>query len=183
MLIMNLSDANRDPAFLDAPDILDIDRKVLGHTAFGHGVHQCLGQTLARAELEIALPTLLRRLPGLRLAVSIEEIRQSCTGTPGRCRPSTTHLPQGSGSRSTRPWSGRRRPYRCFSGFRRNASCWKPTAPSLAPGAAQPFLPISSEHSITWHDSGSCRPMKLERRLRRTNSEFAAPPMSRRQPD
>ncbi|MEU0884361.1 cytochrome P450 [Lentzea sp. NPDC005914] len=47
----------------------------MGHTAFGHGVHQCLGQTLARAELEIALPTLLRRLPGLRLAMPIEEIR------------------------------------------------------------------------------------------------------------
>jgi cytochrome P450 len=74
-LIMNLSAANRDPAFLDAPDVLDIDRKALGHMAFGHGVHQCLGQTLARAELEIALPTLLRRLPGLRLAVPIEEIR------------------------------------------------------------------------------------------------------------
>lgn len=74
-LIMNLSAANRDPAFLDAPDVLDIDRKALGHMAFGHGVHQCLGQTLARAELEITLPTLLRRLPGLRLAVPIEEIR------------------------------------------------------------------------------------------------------------
>jgi cytochrome P450 len=43
--------------------------------AFGHGVHQRLGQTLARAEPEIALPTLLRRLPGLRLAVALEEIR------------------------------------------------------------------------------------------------------------
>jgi cytochrome P450 len=38
-------------------------------------VHQCLGQTLARAELQIALPTLLRRLPELRLAVPIDEIR------------------------------------------------------------------------------------------------------------
>jgi len=74
-LIMNLPAANRDPAFLDDPDTLDIDRKALGHMAFGHGVHQCLGQTLARAELEIALPALLRRLPGLRLAVPIEEIR------------------------------------------------------------------------------------------------------------
>ncbi|SEH03617.1 hypothetical protein SAMN05444920_14031 [Nonomuraea solani] len=43
--------------------------------AFGYVVHQCLGQTLARAELEIALPTLLRRLPNLRLAVPREEIR------------------------------------------------------------------------------------------------------------
>jgi len=74
-LIMNLPAANRDPAFLDDPDTLDIDRNSRGHMAFGHGVHQCLGQTLARAELEIALPTLLRRLPNLRLAVPIEQIR------------------------------------------------------------------------------------------------------------
>ncbi|MER6007826.1 cytochrome P450 [Nonomuraea angiospora] len=74
-LIMNLPAANRDPAFLDDPDTLDVDRNVRGHMAFGYGVHQCLGQTLARAELEIALPTLLRRLPNLRLAVPFEEIR------------------------------------------------------------------------------------------------------------
>ncbi|MFI7136067.1 cytochrome P450 [Nonomuraea sp. NPDC050153] len=74
-LIMNLPAANRDPAFLDDPDTLDIDRNARGHMAFGHGVHQCLGQTLARAELEIALPTLLRRLPNLRAAVPLEEIR------------------------------------------------------------------------------------------------------------
>ncbi|WP_330273894.1 cytochrome P450 [Lentzea sp. NBC_00516] len=63
----------------DDPDTLDIDRKALGHMVFGHGVHQCPGQTLARAELEIALPTLLRRLPGLRLAVPLEEIRAAQT--------------------------------------------------------------------------------------------------------
>jgi cytochrome P450 len=74
-LIMNLPAANRDPAFLNDPDTLDIDRNSRGHMAFGHGVHQCLGQTLARAELEIALPTLLRRLPNLRLAVPVEKIR------------------------------------------------------------------------------------------------------------
>ncbi|MET7339480.1 cytochrome P450 [Nonomuraea sp. NPDC005650] len=74
-LIMNLPAANRDPAFLDDPDTLDIDRNARGHMAFGYGVHQCLGQTLARAELEIALPVLLRRLPNLRLAVPPEEIR------------------------------------------------------------------------------------------------------------
>ncbi|MDX3101043.1 cytochrome P450 [Nonomuraea angiospora] len=43
--------------------------------AFGYGVHQCLGQTLARAELETALLTLLRRLPTPRPAVPLEEIR------------------------------------------------------------------------------------------------------------
>jgi cytochrome P450 len=74
-LIMNLPAANRDPAFFDDPDTLDIDRNTRGHMAFGYGVHQCLGQVLARAELEIALPTLLRRLPNLRLAVPREQIR------------------------------------------------------------------------------------------------------------
>lgn len=75
VLIMNLPAANRDTVLLDDPDTFNIDRNTRGHMAFGHGVHQCLGQTLARAELEIALPTLLRRLPGLRLAVPTEEIR------------------------------------------------------------------------------------------------------------
>jgi len=50
-----------------------------GHLAFGYGIHQCLGQTLARAEMEIALPVLLRRLPGLRLAVPFEELSSGTT--------------------------------------------------------------------------------------------------------
>lgn len=75
LLVMNLSAANWDPGFVSDPERLDIDRDARGHVAFGHGVHQCLGQVLARAELEIALPVLLRRLPGLRLAVPPEEIR------------------------------------------------------------------------------------------------------------
>jgi len=74
-LVMNLPAGNWDPAFTDRPDTLDVGRSARGHVAFGYGVHQCLGQTLARAELQIALPTLLRRLPDLRLAVPLEEIR------------------------------------------------------------------------------------------------------------
>ncbi|RSM53324.1 cytochrome P450 [Actinoplanes sp. ATCC 53533] len=74
-LIMNLPAGNWDPGFAERPEILDLDRSVRGHIAFGYGVHQCIGQTLARAELQIALPTLLRRLPGLRLAVPVEELR------------------------------------------------------------------------------------------------------------
>ncbi|WP_040691484.1 cytochrome P450 [Nocardia vinacea] len=74
-LILNLPAANRDPAFLEDCDTFDIDRDNRGHMAFGYGVHQCLGQTLARAELAIALPILLRRLPNLRLAVPFEELR------------------------------------------------------------------------------------------------------------
>jgi cytochrome P450 len=74
-LIVNLPAGNRDPAFLPDPDLFDIGRSARGHVAFGHGTHQCIGQTLARAELEIALPTLLRRLPNLQLAVPFEELR------------------------------------------------------------------------------------------------------------
>jgi len=74
-LVINLPAGNRDPGFLSDPDAFDIGRDVRGHVAFGHGTHQCIGQILARAELEIALPTLLRRLPDLQLAVPFEELR------------------------------------------------------------------------------------------------------------
>ncbi|MCH0558481.1 cytochrome P450 [Streptomyces sp. MUM 16J] len=65
---------NRDDALYEEPDTLDLHRPVRHHVAFGFGIHQCLGQNLARAELEIALGTLFTRLPGLRLAVPAEEI-------------------------------------------------------------------------------------------------------------
>jgi cytochrome P450 len=85
-MIFCLPVANRDAAFLDDPDSFSIDHQARGHVAFGYGIHQCLGQNLARVELQIALPTLLRRLPGLRLAVPFEEIpfhRKRVTfGTP-----------------------------------------------------------------------------------------------------
>ncbi|MFI9330407.1 cytochrome P450 [Kitasatospora sp. NPDC052868] len=72
-VIAMLSTANRDEAVFGgaghrATDELDLDRDARRHLAFGFGVHQCLGQPLARAELQIALETLFRRLPGLRLA-------------------------------------------------------------------------------------------------------------------
>ncbi|WP_067831117.1 cytochrome P450 [Actinomadura kijaniata] len=60
--------ANRDPARFADPDLLDLTRASGGHVAFGHGVHQCLGQQLARVELRVALPALFRRFPTLRLA-------------------------------------------------------------------------------------------------------------------
>lgn len=74
-LIISLPAGNRDTAFLaDAPDAFDIDHRTVGHLAFGYGIHQCIGQALARVELQVALPTLLRTLPGLRLAVPFEEV-------------------------------------------------------------------------------------------------------------
>jgi cytochrome P450 len=73
-VLMNLPAGNWDTAFVDNPDTLDIDRDPRGHLGFGYGVHQCIGQNLARAELQIALTTLARRLPGLQLAVSPHEL-------------------------------------------------------------------------------------------------------------
>ncbi len=69
-----LSTANRDEAVFGAADELDVERDARRHLAFGFGVHQCLGQPLARAELQIALETLLRRLPGLRVLAADDEL-------------------------------------------------------------------------------------------------------------
>ncbi|MEH0551051.1 cytochrome P450 [Streptomyces sp. B21-101] len=73
-LIINPLAGNRDSSFAADPDTFDIDRNARGHLSFGYGVHQCVGQNLSRVELSISLPTLLRRLPGLRLAAPVEEI-------------------------------------------------------------------------------------------------------------
>jgi cytochrome P450 len=56
---------NRDPEAVADPDRLDVTRSAVGHLAFGHGVHHCVGAPLARMELRLALPALLRRFPGL----------------------------------------------------------------------------------------------------------------------
>ncbi|MEV7322268.1 cytochrome P450 [Streptomyces sp. NPDC093970] len=65
---------NRDGSVYDEPDTIDWHRPARHHVAFGFGIHQCLGQNLARTELEIALGTLWKRLPDLRLAAPAEEI-------------------------------------------------------------------------------------------------------------
>ncbi|WP_215451610.1 cytochrome P450 [Streptomyces sp. ATCC 21386] len=72
---LSLAAANRDPALCPDPDRLDVTREPVPHLAFGHGIHQCVGQQLARLELRVAFKCLLGRLPGLRLAVPAEEIR------------------------------------------------------------------------------------------------------------
>ncbi|MEV6355658.1 cytochrome P450 [Streptomyces hydrogenans] len=68
-VIVVISTANRDEAAFPGADAFDVARGARHHISFGHGVHQCIGQNLARAEMEIALSTLFRRFPGLRLAV------------------------------------------------------------------------------------------------------------------
>ncbi|MFI0215435.1 cytochrome P450 [Streptomyces lydicus] len=71
---LSLEAANRDPEKFADPDTLDVHRKATGHLGFGHGIHQCLGQQLARVEMKVALPALLTRFPTLRLAVPPEEV-------------------------------------------------------------------------------------------------------------
>ncbi|WP_225825793.1 cytochrome P450 [Streptomyces naphthomycinicus] len=73
-VLFSTSVINRDTSVYDDPDALDFQRPDRHHLAFGFGFHQCLGQNLARAELEIALGSLLTRLPGLRLAAPAEDI-------------------------------------------------------------------------------------------------------------
>ncbi|WP_328930707.1 cytochrome P450 (plasmid) [Streptomyces sp. NBC_00190] len=65
---------NRDAQSFEKADDLDIFRPSGRHVAFGYGIHQCIGQNLARAEMEIALATLLRRVPSLRLAVPADQV-------------------------------------------------------------------------------------------------------------
>jgi cytochrome P450 len=54
--------------------VLDIRRREGGHLAFGHGIHLCLGQQLARVEMRVALSALIGRVPTLRLAVPAEDV-------------------------------------------------------------------------------------------------------------
>jgi cytochrome P450 len=74
LLVLALATANRDPELVPDPDRLDVTRDAGGHVAFGHGVHHCLGAPLARMEMRVAFPALLRRFPGLALAVPFEEV-------------------------------------------------------------------------------------------------------------
>jgi cytochrome P450 len=66
--------ANRDPEVFPDPDRFDISRAARHHVAFGYGVHQCLGQNLARMELELAVPALFERIPTLRLDIPVAEL-------------------------------------------------------------------------------------------------------------
>ena len=75
LVFPSLPSGNRDPDFIESPDVLDIRRGAPGHLAFGHGVHHCLGAPLARMEMRIAFPALLRRFPDLALAEDFDDVQ------------------------------------------------------------------------------------------------------------
>jgi cytochrome P450 len=74
LVFVSLPSGNRDPEFIDSPEVLDIRRGAPGHLAFGHGVHHCLGAPLARMEMRIAFPALLRCFPTLALAEDFTDV-------------------------------------------------------------------------------------------------------------
>ncbi|MDI5963262.1 cytochrome P450 [Streptomyces sp. SL13] len=74
-IVAALSVANRDEAHFPDADDLDVRRKARHHVAFGFGIHQCLGQPLARVELQVVYSTLYRRIPTLALAEPLSDVR------------------------------------------------------------------------------------------------------------
>ncbi|MBV9160814.1 MAG: cytochrome P450 [Pseudonocardiales bacterium] len=69
-----IGSANHDETVFPAAHSVDIDRMDNPHLAFGYGIHYCLGAPLARMELQVAIATLIRRLPTMRLAVPVQDL-------------------------------------------------------------------------------------------------------------
>ncbi|MFG2718957.1 cytochrome P450 [Streptomyces sp. NPDC048416] len=88
-VIVTNSIANRDGSVFANPDTFDVHRSARHHLSFGFGVHQCLGQNLARLELEVILTALFDRIPTLRLAVPVERL----TLRPGSTIQGVNELP------------------------------------------------------------------------------------------
>jgi cytochrome P450 len=82
-VLCDLAAANRDESAYEGAGEMDLDRMPNPHLAFGAGPHSCLGQALARTELQVVLETLLDRLPSLDLAVSTGELRRVDGLLPG----------------------------------------------------------------------------------------------------
>jgi cytochrome P450 len=73
-VVVAIQAADHDPDVFPEPDRFDIGRRLDGHLGFGHGSHQCFGQQTARLEMTLALETLLRRMPSVRLAMPLTDI-------------------------------------------------------------------------------------------------------------
>ncbi len=79
-----INSANHDPAQFEDGDRLDLTRDRGPHLGFGHGVHYCLGVSLARMEAQIGIGALLRRLPGLELGLPVDKLRRLPAASPFR---------------------------------------------------------------------------------------------------
>ncbi|WP_433445349.1 cytochrome P450 [Nonomuraea sp. CA-141351] len=75
-VVCSMAAANRDETTFDGAGEMDLGRSPNPHLAFGAGAHSCLGQALARTELQAVLGVLLRKLPSLELAVPVEDLRR-----------------------------------------------------------------------------------------------------------
>ncbi|WP_370950048.1 cytochrome P450 [Amycolatopsis sp. cg5] len=73
-VVVSTAAANWDETVFPHPEKLDFDRDARQQLAFGHGIHRCIAQNLARVELEIVFTSLFARIPGLRLAAPVEEL-------------------------------------------------------------------------------------------------------------
>ncbi|MCW2936878.1 MAG: cytochrome P450-like enzyme [Actinomycetia bacterium] len=74
-LLTSISAANRDPRVYEDPESLEVTRQAGNHLSFGHGAHYCTGAALAGMVLQVAIGTLIDRIPDLRLAVGADDIR------------------------------------------------------------------------------------------------------------
>jgi cytochrome P450 len=74
VVTVSIPAANRDPERFPDPDRLDVTRPASGHVTFGHGIHQCIGQSLATLEMRLGFTALFTRFPNLRLAVPAEKV-------------------------------------------------------------------------------------------------------------
>jgi cytochrome P450 len=72
--LLSPNGANHDEAAIPHPEVIDFDREFNPMITFGRGIHACLGQQLARMELQVLWITLLKRMPDVRLAVPPEEV-------------------------------------------------------------------------------------------------------------
>lgn len=76
LVLLGRPAANQDERIFPRPDRFDIDREPNPHLSFGHGAHYCLGAPLARIELHAVFSAIPRRVPTLRLAVPVEQLRR-----------------------------------------------------------------------------------------------------------